>query len=83
MRFRKKPDVVDAFRLGQKGKPTPAPEWFESPDSSRITDEGILIPTFFGYRLAKWGDWVIRDRDGDIYPCEHERFVETFEREDY
>ena len=80
MRFRKRPDEVEAFKLGEKGKPTPAPPWFGSPPSENITDEGIMIPGSLGYRLAKWGDWIIRDRQGDVYPAEPHVFEALFER---
>lgn len=78
-RYRKKPVTIDAFRLGQKGQPTPAPAWFGSPDSSRITDDGILIPTLEGDMLARWGDYVIRGIQGEIYPVKPDIFEATYE----
>jgi hypothetical protein len=79
-RFRKKPIVIDAFRLGQKGQPTPAPLWFGSPNPSWITDDGILIPTPEGVMLAGWGDWIIRGVQGEIYPCKPDIFALTYEK---
>jgi hypothetical protein len=80
MKFRKKPVVIEAFRLGEKGKPTPAPAWFGSPDHSRITDDGIIIPTLEGDHLARWGDWIIQGVHGEMYPCKPDIFEATYER---
>lgn len=77
--YRKKPIVVEAFRLGQKGQPTPAPAWFGSPDPSAITDDGLIISTREGNLLARWGDWIIRGTKGELYPCKPEIFAEIYE----
>lgn len=78
-KYRKRPVVIDAFRLGAKGQPTPAPAWFGSPPLSKITDDGILIPTLEGDMLARWGDYVIRGLDGvKFYPCRRDVFERTY-----
>ncbi len=77
--YRKKPVVVKAFRLGEKGQPTPAPAWFGSPHPSSITEEGILIPTLEGDMLARWGDWIIKGVKGEIYPCKPDIFAATYD----
>lgn len=82
MKYRKKPVVIDAFRLGEKGRPTPAPEWFGSPEPSRITDEGIIIPTSEGNMLASWGDWIVRGTAGELYPVKPHIFREIYEPAD-
>ncbi len=79
MKYRKKPVVVEAFRLGEKGQPTPAPAWFGSPDPTSITADGLIIPTLEGNMLARWGDWVIRGVQGEVYPIKHAIFIETYE----
>lgn len=78
-KYRKKPVTIEAFRLGEQGKPTPAPEWFGSPRSDRITNDGIIIPTLEGDMLARWGDWIIKGVQGEIYPCKNEIFRMTYE----
>jgi hypothetical protein len=77
--FRKKPVLIEAFRLGERGQPTPAPEWFGSPRPEQITDDGILIQTKEGVMLARWGVWVIRGVHGEIYPCDPEIFAKTYD----
>jgi hypothetical protein len=81
-RFRKKPVVVEAFRLGERGCPSPAPAWFGSPPPSMITGEGVLIPTPDGDMLARWGDWIIRGVAGEIYPCKPNIFAATYDLAD-
>jgi hypothetical protein len=76
--YQKKPVRVQAFKLGAKGEPTPAPDWF-FPKKDQITDEGILIPTLEGTMLAQWGDYVIQGIKGEIYPCKPDIFEATYD----
>jgi hypothetical protein len=80
-KFRKKPVVIDAFRLGQKGQPSPVPEWFGTLHPDKITENGIIIPTQEGDMLASWGDWIIKGVEGEIYPCKPHIFEKTYELE--
>jgi hypothetical protein len=77
--FRKKQFLIEAFRLGDRGKPTPAPYWFGNPNPSSITEEGIIIPTPEGDRLAQWGDWIIRGDQGKFVLCKPDVFEATYE----
>lgn len=77
--FRKKPVAVEAFRLGVKNQPTPAPDWFPSPAAEDITEDGIVIHTLEGDHLARWGDWIIKGVHGELYPCKPEIFEKTYE----
>jgi hypothetical protein len=71
--------LVEAFRLGQKGQPTPAPSWFNTPNENDITDDGIFIERPKGHRtLVRWGDWIIKGVDGNIYWCKHDVFINTY-----
>jgi hypothetical protein len=78
-KFRKKPVIIEAFRLGERGQPTPAPSWFGSPNPKDITDQGITIHTLEGDMLARWGDWVIKGIGGELYPCKPDIFAATYE----
>jgi hypothetical protein len=79
MKYRKKPIIIEAFRLGQRGQPTPAPAWFGSPNHDNITEDGILIQTLEGVMLARWGDWIIKGAKGEFYPVKDEIFREVYE----
>lgn len=79
LKFRKKPVIIDAFKLGERGKPTPVPDWFPNPNSEDITENGIIIHTLEGDHLAKWGDWIIKGVKGELYPCKPDIFEMTYE----
>lgn len=74
-RFRKKPVIIEAFRLNGKG-PSAAPGWFPSPV---VVEDGVIIETLEGDMLARWGDWIIRGVNGEIYPCKPDIFEKTYE----
>ena len=86
MKFRKKPVVIDAFRLGE-----PWPEWFHDAVTKNdiITDlvnhgDGVIagtadIKTLEGVMRASVGDWIIRGVKGEIYPCKPDIFEATYE----
>jgi len=81
--FRKKPRVVEAFRLPLRGEePSEAlldflnsmeREW----ESGR--DETIVIHTLEGTMEGLPGDWIIKGLHGEFYPCKPEIFDETYE----
>lgn len=73
--FRKKNSEIRAFRLGEKGKSTPAPDWFGEPKD--ITDLGIRLPNG---QLARWGDWIIDNYSDDLYSMDHLTFIDTYEQ---
>ena len=39
----------------------------------------FLIATLEGVMQAKPGDWIIRDIEGEFYPCEPDIFAATYE----
>jgi hypothetical protein len=73
-KFQCRRPFVEAFRLGLRGHPTPAPKWFGSPDPARITEDGLLVPTTRGDHLAHWGDWIVRGPHGVVAVCPPEVF---------
>ena len=88
-RYRKRPVVVEAFRLGHD--PMPPDEWWgdRNPDHIRHVMKGrwvpnpdpneYLIPTLEGDMTAKTGDWIIKGVKGEVYPCRHDIFLQTYE----
>lgn len=87
MKFRKKPVVIDAFRLGVD----PMPDWF---CVARTHNEVIThgdendwrslayadIKTEEGVMRANREDWIIRGVQGELYPCKPDIFQATYER---
>lgn len=83
MKFRKKPVVVEAVRYD--GTPESYAEIMAmaQDDSSAVerTAGGwaLIIHTAEG-RMTCWSeDWVIRGVAGELYPCKHDIFEQTYE----
>ena len=79
MKYRKKPVVIDAFRLGIDY----IPDWFMD---KVTTDEIILlsggrahINTLEGIMQAEKGDFIIKGVHGECYPCKPDIFEKTYE----
>ena len=77
MKYRKKPIVIEAFRFGYD---TP-PKWFLEADghTGDVYDNFCIINTLEGSVVAKIGDWIIKGIEGELYPCKHEIFIQTYE----
>ena len=89
-KWRKRPVVIDAFRLGHD----PMPDWFcDKRSANEITTHNVddrwrggpdvaLIKTLEGTMRAEYGDWIIRGVQGEVYPCKPDIFAETYEPAD-
>ena len=84
--YRHKPTTIDAFQLGLKGKPTPAPSWFPSPMPYNITADGIFVPTEGvgtphdnAEAFANWGDYIIQLPDGKFEVISAANFQNKYE----
>lgn len=85
MKYRKKPVVIEAFRLGYDSEP----EWFKEDGMPYVgveDDDGklshILIDTLEGTMSAKRGDYIIKGVQGEVYPCKPDIFEATYEAVD-
>lgn len=86
MKYRKKPVIVEAFRLGHD----PFPEWLMEPNWKSIVsviyeargEYTVEIVTPEGKMTAYNGDYIIRGVAGEIYPCKPDIFEMTYEKED-
>lgn len=91
-RYRKKPVVIEAFRMGIDARP----DWFQDKvsDNEIITyrcedeeDEGpfsfsktyCVIKTLEGDMRGEYGDYIIQGVNGEIYPCKPDIFEKTYE----
>lgn len=93
MKFRKKPVVIDAFQWN--GEWADVIAWLDSMSDGPfvipfgsvppITKEGdqLVIKTPHGPTTANEGDWIIKDSDGDFYPCTDSVFKATYEQVDW
>lgn len=88
--YRKKPVVIEAFRLGIDNMP----DWFFcavcSNEVTTHNEDGrwrggpdyALIKTLEGEMRAEYGDWIIQGVKGEIYPCKIDIFDATYEPAD-
>lgn len=87
MKYIKKPVVIEAFQLDERG--LVAEEWFWDAVSRNdiiIHDFGkwndgpvwCEIKTLEGIMVAKAGDYIIKGIKGEIYPCKPDIFEETY-----
>lgn len=87
-RYRKKPVVIDAFRLGVDY----IPDWFmdavtanevilhgTSSGFDHVADTNADIHTLEGWHHANYGDYIIRGVKGEIYPCKADIFDMTYD----
>lgn len=87
-RYRKKPVVIDAFRLGVDH----IPDWFmdavtanevilhgTSSGFDHVADTNADIHTLEGCHHANYGDYIIRGVKGEIYPCKADIFDMTYD----
>lgn len=95
MRFRKLPLVVDAIRFEHASEDYPKRfrEFFgafppgEKPSTSyeagivdgKAAVVALRINTPAGVLRANIGDWLIRGVGNELYPCEHDVFVLSYE----
>lgn len=91
MRYRKRPEMVEAFLLTDDPE-REAPVWFtqavideriwidRSISDGHIKVYGCTIQTSVGRLQARLGDYVIREKDGTIYPCRAKTFGARYER---
>lgn len=85
-KYRKKPVVIEAFRLGHNDWP----DWFDAairhglvalrPHEGASFRKSVLIETLEGFMRAEDGDYVIRGVKGELYPCKADIFEATYER---
>lgn len=87
MKYRKKPVVVDAFKLNEDI----IPDWFWDAiiNNDIITcsfgercleDAAYRIKTLEGDMIARTNDYIIKGVNGEIYPCKPEIFEKTYEK---
>lgn len=89
MRYRKKPVVIEAFQLNERGMNGEG--WFWS----AVTRDDIIthdfgkyhpnpawceIKTLEGTMIARTGDYIIKGVNGEIYPCKPDIFEKTYEQ---
>lgn len=82
-KFRKKPVVIDAWRLpmsdGASRDFDGDPNIIFKRENGAIVE--AIINTLEGAMSASNGDWIIRGAKGELYPCKPDIFAATYEAE--
>lgn len=91
MKYRKKPIVVEAFQLDDRGLIEEDWFWDAVSDNKVITHNfgkyhvypaWCEIETLEGVMIAKAGDYIIKGTQGELYPCKADIFEKTYEKEE-
>ena len=82
-RFRKKPDIVEAFEWDGKKETIELPEirlFMANNPYFRGEQGSLYVHTLDGEVVeARPGDFIVKEAKGDVYPCKPKFFWETFE----
>ena len=80
MKFRKKPVVIDAWELTFSTHCIDALiDIIGCAVASRASDGSIKIKTLEGTMTAVTGDFIIKDVNGEFYPCKPDIFNKTYD----
>lgn len=86
-KFRKKPVVIEAFQIPEKGEPASRAllHFLHGEDNDHKWEETengeLLIHTLEGTMTASCGDYIIKGVKGKLYPCKPDIFEETYSPE--
>lgn len=74
-KYRKKPVVIEAFRVGRDARP----DWFEAELQRSASSWYYEIEDLESTMTAYEGDYIIKDANGKMYPCKPDIFEKTYE----
>lgn len=75
-KYRKKPVIISAMQWKGNNRS----EIIDFVGNSAVFDRtGLYIITLEGEMFASIGDYIIRDVDGEFYPCKSDIFRKTYE----
>lgn len=88
MKYRKKPVVIEALKLNERG--LIGEDWFWDAVSSNIvithnfgkynaSPAWCEIRTLEGVMIANTNDYIVKGVQGEIYPCKPDIFEQTYE----
>lgn len=89
MEFRKKPVIIEAFQLNERGLVGEGWFWDAVSNNEIITQNfgknypepaSCEIKTLEGTMTANTGDYIIKGVQGEIYPCKPDIFEATYEK---
>jgi len=78
-KFRKKPVVIEAFRLPERGDFNMEP-FFKWADEVGFSSYGSVRDEAMEIKTLEPSDWIIKGVKGEFYPCKPDIFEATYER---
>jgi hypothetical protein len=81
MKFRKKPVVIEAWKIDSGDRNMPS--WVFAGDKVKWRDGAgtkLEIETLEGIMIGDKGDYLIKGVAGELYPCKPDIFEMTYER---
>lgn len=80
-KYRKKPPVIDAWRLTKENIEAGIPDWIDTEQVSIFGKENAFAEIYlFELTLhVNYGDYIIKGVQGEFYPCEPDIFEATYE----
>lgn len=84
MKYVKNPIEIEAFQWFGSIDQTEDPLWaIEAIKNGKIRFQKIkepvmIIRTLKGDKTARHGDYIIKDSNGEIYPCKRDIFIKTY-----
>lgn len=89
MKYKKKPVVIEAFQLNERG--LVEEDWFwDAVTNNEVTTHNFgkrcpnpawcEIKTLEGVMVANAGDYIIKGVQGEFYPCKPDIFEQTYEK---
>lgn len=92
LKFRKLPIEVEAFRMTKERRRDNSdwPEWLHKAWQKEYHEKGsvfcmsggeqLFVMTLEGGQVPiLFGSWIIRGIQGELYPCDHGVFLQTYE----
>lgn len=79
MKFRKKPVVIDAWKVEPAIQDGELAQAVVDGKIKYCEDGSVLIATLEGTMQGFPGDWIIKGVQGELYPCKDDIFKATYE----
>ena len=85
MKYRKKPVIIEAIQFEDNSDRIIEIHEFMGGDTIRVNYEDkdnpyLKIETLEGIMKASVGDYIIKEVNGEFYPCKPDIFEKTYER---
>lgn len=82
-KYRKKPVVIEAIQWeGTYDNYQQIINWSENTIKDITMSNGLIIPTLEGNMVALIGNYIIKEVNGEFYPCKPDIFEKTYEKVD-